>query len=295
MHGEDEGRGGVEDAEEPPLGLRVRDRARLRRRTIEPRAAARAEARLGRDGQTAIRTSRDRSRPRVEPPLPAPRAPYTRGAAAAGWRRLVPVYGPYLRLFAFRNWSATFSAGFLLIPTARFIAAMASTVRRRLTLLIVDVNLAPCCADEVTVDDRRDVLEPEHVLRVPQLHVLPPEQLRVGREHVRREHVALVEELVRGDPCERDELEPANAVPAADRPSPAPLPLREAGDREVRHPPADRRSVFEVVSVRSRPGHGDHVAVLERRLTQQRLTTPAVQPLREQVRPPGGPRRAPSA
>ena len=131
-----------------------------------------------RAGGRDARPSRSRSRP---PPA----------ATAARWPA-----GTAARPAGYGCWSSA---------TAAFIFWIAGIVSSALTLLIVCANAGPSAASTFFVDDRRDVLEPEHLLRVGQNRVLAGRQLGVGREHVRRPAPARVERLVREADRERHE------------------------------------------------------------------------------------------
>ena len=196
----------------------------------------------------------------------------------------------YFRPLAFRKAAATFTGDFLSTLTALFIAIIALTRQKALTLFSVDVKSAPFSARDF-FDDRRDVLEPEHVLRVLQLHVLRRDQLRVRREHVGGEHLLLIEQRVGADPRERHELEVRDAVGLATAAgSSARLELGEAGERRsgtfFRSP-----SVFRPYFVAVDAQHGDPSLVLERRLLRAACRPRfSYEPLRQVVRAERGPR-----
>ena len=75
---------------------------------------------------------------------------------------------------------ATLVGDCLSMLTALFICWIAGIVSSALTLLTVSANAGPSAATHALLDDRRDVLEAEHVLGVVEHLELAAEQLAVG-------------------------------------------------------------------------------------------------------------------
>src|SRR5690242_1315361 len=130
------------------------------------------------------------------------------------------------------------------------------------------------------IDDRRDVLVAEDVLRVGQHHVLSAPQLRVGREDTRHLDPPAVQRGVdRSTRRHRHELQVAQAVGLLQAHKPlVPGLLGLVGAVLQRAEALQLLKGGQVVLGGVRLGHGQVIVVLERRGLQQREAAPVFEP-----------------